>query len=296
MLGLGTKSAPVMFFPAAGRGRSRQVESCTLGASSRLIVVNESFMQRLTAAHDSAHMVGWDFSRLAGRMEADGPDWDLDGMCVGAMATAESVLDVGTGGGERLLRLLDRLDQPPTHVAATEGWMLNVSVARETLAPLGIDVAEYDSEDGDPMPFPSGAFDLVMAAHESYDPSEVARVLRDGGLLLTQQVHGRDGEELREWFGGQPTYPHVTLEHYSAAAAAAGFGIDSQGEWSGSMRFVDAEALVEYMGLVPWDVPEFTVESHLAKLMELDANQPIIITQRRFWLAARKGSAAQGKA
>lgn len=47
--------------------------------------MRESLLQRLIAAHTNAHMVGWDFSRLEGRVEADSPDWDLDGRCFDAV-------------------------------------------------------------------------------------------------------------------------------------------------------------------------------------------------------------------
>lgn len=51
-------------------------------------------------------MVGWDFSRLDGRATATGPPWDFEDVCRAAMAGVGSVLDMGTGGGERLIALL----------------------------------------------------------------------------------------------------------------------------------------------------------------------------------------------
>ncbi len=92
--------------------------------------MDTSLLARLSTAHDAAHMVGWDFSRLDGRLEADRPDWDIDEMCVEAMRTAESVLDVGTGGGERLRGLLNRVSDRPAQLNATEGWFPNVHVAQ----------------------------------------------------------------------------------------------------------------------------------------------------------------------
>lgn len=247
-----------------------------------------SLLERLTAAHERATMVGWDFSDLDDRLDADEPPWDFEDLCGSAWSASDSVLDMGTGGGERLLALWERAGaRGPQRLEATEGWAPNVTVARQALKPLGVSVAEYDSESGEPMPFPSQSFDVVMARHESYDVGEVARVLRPGGRLLTQQIHGHDAEELRTWFGGQPVYPEVTLERYAAAAVAAGLVIDGQGQWRGRMIFSDAEALVQYIGLVPWDVPGFSVQEHLAKLRELEENRPIVVSQRRFWLTAR---------
>lgn len=54
------------------------------------------------------------------------------------------------------------------------------------------------------------------------------------------------------------------------------------------MTFKDAEALVTYLGLVPWDVPEdFTVDAHADRLLGLDS-APISVTQRRFRVYAGK--------
>lgn len=234
-------------------------------------------------------MVGWDFSRLDGRLTADEPEWDFNTMCVDAMTGALSVLDIGTGGGERLVALCERLgDSRPPRLVATEGWTPNVALAQQRLQPAGIEVIEYDAEGGEPMPFSNGLFDVVMSCHEFFDAIDVARVLQPGGVVLTQQVHGRDAEELRHWFGGQPVYPDATLEHDIAAATAAGLVVEVQGEWTGHMSFSDAEALVEYMGLVPWNVPNFTVEEHILTLTDLDASRPITVSQHRYWYRARK--------
>ena len=66
-------------------------------------------------------MVGWDFSRLDGRMWSDEPPWDFEVLCAEALRDAHDVLDLGTGGGERLIELLEALPQPWPKIAATEG-------------------------------------------------------------------------------------------------------------------------------------------------------------------------------
>lgn len=246
-------------------------------------------LHRLEAAHERSRMLGWDFSALDGRLIADDPPWDFREMCVEAMAAQSRTLDMGTGGGEFLLTLMEHLGtRRPAHMSATEGWEPNVLLSRKRLEPFGIEVVGYDSEVDESMPFEADSFDVVVARHESYDADEVARVLRQGGLFLTQQVHGRDAEELRTWFGGHTAYPDATLEHHVAAAQEAGLAIEAQQEWSGHMHFSDAQTLVEYMALVPWDVPGFRVAEHLDTMVDLDAIRPIVVTQGRFCIAARK--------
>lgn len=242
---------------------------------------------RLRRAHSRAMMVGWDFSRLDGRLSADDPPWDFEADCLSALRTARTAADLGTGGGERLLALLARMPQEDRGtIAATEGWAPNLPVARRALAPAGIEVLPYDSEAGDALPFAPAALDLVMARHESFDPVEVAQSLCPGGRLLTQQVDGTEAGELREWFGGEPQHPEVTLDRMTHDLTAAGLRIEVGEEWTGTMVFSGAEALVEYLGLVPWDVPGFNVDDHLPMLARLDAGGSIAVTQKRFRVTA----------
>lgn len=239
-------------------------------------------------------MVGWSFDVLQGRLTEDVPPWDFEDECVTAMATAGRVLDMGTGGGERLIALCARLEpdaQRRSTIVATEGWEPNLGVADAALAPFGIDVVRYDAEDPmDRVPFADASFDLVMNRHEAYEVAEVERVLAPGGVFLTQQVDGRDTHELYDWFGGSSSYPDVVLERHRADAEAAGLVVDSAQEWSGQTRFADATTLVEYLGLAPFIVLDFDVDKQAETLARLDSQRPIVVTQRRFRLGVSKRS------
>lgn len=244
-----------------------------------------SRLAQLRSAHASAGMVGWDFSRLDGRLTSEDPGWDFEADCLDAMRGAQRILDLGTGGGERLLTLLSELgeDCKGKVIAATEGWDPNIPVATKALAGAGVPVLAYDAETDARLPWQDGSLDLVMSRHEAVDMAEIARVLAPGGRVLTQQVHGHEVPEMREWFGGQVQYPDVTAEHDVAAMEAAGLEVDTVDDWSGAMEFADAEALVTYLGMVPWDVPEdFSVDVHAETLLRLDAERPIAVTQRRY--------------
>jgi len=250
------------------------------------------FLRTLEAAHAESQMVGWDFSRLDGALVADDPWWDYEADCLQALrASHVGALDLGTGGGERLSALLESLPQGstlPPLVVATEGWQPNLPVARARLAARRVAVLRYDSEDGDALDLPDQSLDLVMARHESYDATEVARVLAPGGRLLTQQVDGFDAPEIHEWFGSEYLHPDVTAEVHAGALHEAGMRIDQVDTWEGAMTFADTVALVTYLGLVPWDAPGFTVKEHAQRLYDLEASAPITVTQRRFRIYATR--------
>lgn len=243
-------------------------------------------------AAEQQHHEGWDFSHLAGRLTEDDPPWDFEAECRACLARSRHVLDMGTGGGERLAALSDVL---PADTIATEGWAPNLPVATARLAQLSIPVLEYDSEADPPMamPFRDARFDLVMNRHESFDPRELIRVLAPGGVFLTQQVGADDCGESDEIFGPLPR-PDVTLEVVTGQLADAGFRVEAAAEWRGTYRFHDVGALVGYFKLVPWRVPDdFSVDTYADTLLRLHAEgpargQPVCFTKSRFWLRAAK--------
>lgn len=247
-------------------------------------------LDRLAVVHAEAVMVGWDFSRLEGRWSVDEPWWDFEKDCLEAMrATRKGILDLGTGGGERLSSLVSTSHEPPAplpQIFATEGWPPNIPVARNCLAPWSIPVVHHDADAGEALPFAERSLGLVMARHESYEATEVARVLAPGGRFLTQQVDGFDAPEIHNWFGHDFLYPDVTADACAVRLRDAGMRIDQVDEWSGQMHFADATSLVTYLALVPWDAPNFSVEAHAQRLVDLEASAPIVVTQRRFRIYA----------
>lgn len=249
-----------------------------------------AWADRLRSVRAKTSMVGWDFGQLDGRMSAEEPWCDFEEDCRSAMTTTRRILDLGTGGGERLLRLLQEVDGRSRTVVATEGWEPNLSVARRALADHGVAVLFYHPEHGKALPFPNGCFDLVMCRHEAFDAGEVSRIMTPGGLFLTQQVDGRDVEEIHEWFGVPFLYPDVTASRQVEDLQAAGLHVVTVDQWQGSQTFKDAEALVTYLALCPWDAEGFTVDEHLETLARLDSEAPIHVTQRRFRIHAVKAA------
>ncbi|WP_209325976.1 class I SAM-dependent methyltransferase [Brevibacterium renqingii] len=251
--------------------------------------------ERWAWIHDTASMTGWDFSPLAGRLIADDPPWDFDQICLDAMAESNSCLDMGTGGGERLIDLIDRLDEarPPGEsaptITASEGWEPNVPLAASALREYGVEVTRYDSDHHPEMPWDDGTFDLVMNRHESYDIAEVGRVLAPGGRFVTQQVDGTEAQEFRDLFGAGLGNLGQQLEPCLDEVESQGLTIDAARKWQGTMCFTDVEAVIEYLAYIPWDVPGFSVMPNLDVLGSLaKSTEPIEVTQKRFLIVAHR--------
>jgi SAM-dependent methyltransferase len=134
---------------------------------------------------------GWNFDVHSRFLEPRA--WDYDDLAARLISSATSLLDIGTGGGERLSRYCRHYQN---FAVATESWPPNAPLAASALGVLEIPVVHCDDEH---LPFADASFDLVLNRHSGLNPADAARVLRPGGTLLTEQVwdHWR---ELKAYF------------------------------------------------------------------------------------------------
>lgn len=232
---------------------------------------------------------GWDFAHLRGRMIEEQPPWSYAARAAELLERSTAVLDMGTGGGERLLALRAHW---PDKVAVTEGYAPNVALARERLAPLGVRVIDVETSRQAAMPFADGEFDLVLNRHSSLNAGEVARILALGGVFFTEQVDGRWAEDLMAVFGARPQWPDANLDHEAGRLREAGLSIDRAEGWSGALTFTDVGAVVYYLHAVPWLVPGFTVATHADALFalqsRLERGEPLAFAAGLYLLEARK--------
>jgi SAM-dependent methyltransferase len=230
---------------------------------------------------------GWDFSYLAGRLVQEEPPWSYASRAAELLRQSSSVLDMGTGGGERFLELREHW---PTRATVTEEYPPNLALVQERLSPLGVRVFEVRLTDYDPLPFGAAEFDLVLNRHSAFNSDEVGRVLTPGGTFLSQQVHGRSAEDLLAEFNATPQWPDSTPDKYIPRLQAAGLRIVNVQEWTGKFAFCDVGAIVYYLKAVPWLVPGFSVATHVSHLLRLqarlDADQELAFTTRAYLIEA----------
>jgi len=220
---------------------------------------------------------GWDFSYLTGRRIDlhQQHHWDYAQRVTTAMKEAQSILDMCTGGGEYLAQYLAM--QPVPEVYATEGYVPNLSVARERLAPLGVKIYEVQN---DQLPLADASLDLIINRHGSYKAREVQRVLKPGKYFITQQVGDQTNRRLHELLGYTPPQEHRVhpdaddravwnLAYAVRELEADGWQIREQQEAFYPTRYYDVGAIVYYLKAVPWTVPGFTVERFFDQLVEI---------------------------
>jgi len=152
------------------------------------------------------------------------------------------LLDIGTGGGEVLLTI----NHPHHLTTVTESYPPNVNLCLQQLAPLGITVKQV-ADDGY-LPFDNCVFDVVIDRHEYFLISEVCRILKPGGMFITQQVGGENmvdlGKALIPGFTSQ--FPVHTLINNVEIIRSQGFEIHMQDEAFPTIYFNDVGAVVYY--------------------------------------------------
>ena len=211
-----------------------------------------------------AHIHGWDFSHIDGRYaEQDDLPWDYRTVIRQYLHPDMKIMDIDTGGGEFLLSL----NHPYENTAAMENYLPNVELCKEVLLPLGIDFRPGDGKGK--LPFEDGSFDMVINRHGDFNAEEIYRVLKPGGLFITQQVGAENDRELVELLCGkiEIPFPDQYLKLTSRKFENAGFTILRGEEVFRPIRFFDVGALVWFARIIQWEFPGFSVDTHLERLL-----------------------------
>lgn len=230
---------------------------------------------------------GWDFSYLDDRLEEEKLPWDYKRLICKYLNKDDMLLDMGTGGGEFLLSL----HHTYTKTSVTEGWQPNLKLCKETLEPLGITVKQVFEDKK--LLFDDNTFDIVINKHEDYDAKEVKRVLKDNGIFITQQVGGKNNEELSKFL-----IPDFKSECYDFELNKEvnrfknlNFSILYENEYFPYLKFFDVGAIVYFANIIEWEFPNFSVERCFDKLCELEnrikRNGYVESIEHRFVIAAR---------
>lgn len=239
---------------------------------------------------ETAHITGWDFSYIADRYCGDGDKlpWDYEKVIRKYLKPTDRIVDIDTGGGEFLLSL----GHPYELTSATEGYAPNVAFCREKFAPLGVDFREMN--DYSRMPFEDESFDVVLDRHGEYDAKEVFRVLKSGGVFITQQVGEKNDFELVRMLlpDAQIKFPGHNVAVQTELFRKAGFEILEQGEKATEIKFFDTGALVWFAKIIEWEFEGFSVDKCLDRLYDvqekIEKNGFVSGSAWRFYFVAKK--------
>lgn len=252
--------------------------------------MNVSELKRIwKAEEEQAHIHGWDFSHIDGRYEIEKTlPWDYRAVVREYLNDGAALLDYDTGGGEFLLSL----NHPYNMTAATEGYSPNVRLCREKLLPLGIDFKECSAPAS--VPFADESFDIVINRHGSFNAGELFRLLKKGGVFITEQVGEDNDRALVEMVlpGTKKPFPHMNLAEQRAVFEKAGFHILRGEEAFRPIRFFDVGAFVWFARVIEWEFPSFSVDRCFERLCamqeEIERTGRVEGTVHRYLIAAEK--------
>ena len=230
-------------------------------------------------------MRGWSFDVSMVYLGPPTP-WDYDARASDLLRDASVAVDMGTGGGERFSRLCDGYRGT---AVATEAWPPNVQVAAARLAPMGVQVMHAS---GLRLPLADGSIDLVLNRHEDLDPADVARALRPGGRVLTQQIGRNHWRELGESFTGAAGGSGDLFQRYRDGFQDSGLDLADAREHDLHVAMGSLGDVVYMLTAVPWAVPGFDVERDVDALLELERaygrDEGLVLTQSHFVIEAAK--------
>jgi hypothetical protein len=179
------------------------------------------------------------------------------------------VLDCGTGGGERFVSLSGAyrfgigLDPDP----------LMVATARDNGLAAGAAHVAWLLGRGEALPLADASVDMVLNRHANAGVDETLRVLRPGGLYITQQVGGRNLALICETFGcgpgGEYAFdPDESIYTVAEAFRARGAAIRAVAEYDVPYTLLDVASLLYLLQGV--GIPEdYDLRRHAAQVLDI---------------------------
>jgi len=231
---------------------------------------------------------GWDFSYIEDRWDHEDLPWNYKNIVLKYLKESDELLDMGTGGGEFLLSL----NHPYRLTSVTEAYTPNVKLCKEKLSPLGIEVKQiFKDED---IPYKNNKFDIIINRHEAYNAREVSRMIKSGGYFITQQVGGKNNNDLSNKLLADfsPKYPNHNLNNNIKSLKENGFKIILSNEYFPKVKFYDIGALVYFAKIIEWEFSNFSVDRCFDNLYELkkelEQKGYVSGTEHRFLIVAKK--------
>lgn len=232
---------------------------------------------------------GWDFSKL--RVKVEGIKWNFYDEVTKRCGGSDILLDVGTGGGENVLKIASSL----LLLIGIDKSSGMIEKANSNLGKAKNLNVRFHQMSSDNLQFPSSFFDVISSCHAPFYAIELAKVLKSGGTFLTQQVSEADKLNLKKAFGRGQAFEEVdgTLkERYIRELKDAGFIEVQSFDYNAIEYYQTTEDLIFLLKHTPI-IPNFGQEDNdfniLNDFIERNRTKKGIITNsKRFLIVADK--------
>ena len=201
-------------------------------------------------AHANGELDGWDFSHV--HIERAPVLWEYVDVVRSYLRPTDSVLDIGTGGGEIFFSLAPFFSEG----IGVDHNPAMVETARRNKSAMSIDKISLKRMEGNDLRFDVAEFDIVLQRHSRVYVSEIGGVLRQGGYFITQTVGKRSSLNLLDPFGWTPASFGPDWWQ-SVAELADQFRVHdchiiAQAEYDVPYWFKDVESFMFWFMAVPW--------------------------------------------
>lgn len=233
--------------------------------------------------------IGWDFSHL--KTTEVGQGWDFYKEVLKKAKPTDTILDIGTGGGERILKIAKHFKS----VYGIDHSPSMVSTAKTNLSKTKLKNVQFSMMDSSKLNFPDNYFDIVTDRHCDFNPSEVSRVLKKGGYFFTQQVSEGDQMNIKKAYGRGQGFgiPDGTLKNkYLKQMQKLDFSKIEDFDYNSKITYKTDKDYVFLLRYTP-TIPEFGKKKNdfeiLRKFIEENkTDMGIEINSKRFMIVAVK--------
>ena len=174
---------------------------------------------------------GWDFAKMSILQEP--APWEYSAVVREYLRPNSTVLDIGTGGGERLLGLAPHFK-----------WALGIDVDPEMVTVAGQNGSDVSNVTfrlaSDQLDLVEESFDIVLDRQAPFDLDAIWQHLVPGGYFITQQVGERNMRVVKRVLGQDTTEASMSYDQLAKSA----FRVIAFLEYEIEYVVRDAESLV----------------------------------------------------
>ncbi len=215
-------------------------------------------------------VVGWDFSKIEKRKKVVGKKWDFLEIAKGYVTDETVLLDIGTGGGEKLLEIAKRAKK----ACGIDHQQSMIDAANRNLAESKMLNVEFKLADAKSLPFTDGYFDVVMCRHASFYAQQVYRVMKPNGVFLTQQVYAeKDAINIKSIFGRGQGFSRENVADpigkYVRELESVGFEVLREDTYDAMEYYADMADLIFLLRNTPI-IPNFDIDKDRKCLEEIE--------------------------
>lgn len=231
---------------------------------------------------------GWDFSQI--KFSSEGPRINYCKVVESYLDKSQKLLDIGTGGGEKFLKFALKVKE----AIGIDANPKMIETARENLRKSGLPNVKFKICDSEKLKFRDQEFDVVIDRQAPFNAKEVARVLKPGGVFITQQVSEGDKSNFKEIFQRGQSYgikPGTLKNRYLRELQKAGMEIIEEKTANTIEYYRSTDDVIFLLANTPI-IPDFDFEREHDKLKQIEerftTEKGIKTNAERFLIVAKK--------